>query len=421
MRRLTGRRSLPLLIVVVAALAVAGGIAYATAKGGGPVFTACKSNSTGALRLIDPSLSSNSQLSHCSREESAVSWNQSGREGPPGPQGEQGDRGPAGPAGAQGEAGPAGAQGATGAAGPQGLNGDTGAKGDPGAKGDAGATGSQGPKGDTGDKGDKGDPGATGPTGATGPAGKDGSPLVGSACSIPGGTAGTVTMNIAGNGAISFSCQGPPSCPSTLPSYANSTTTCNAGVISINCKAGFVDADGAIANGCEIDTNSDPKNCGEVGVVAGPFAHAVAACQSGHAIVASCDSGFFDVNGVVGDGCEVQGDGLPGTFATAENFGLLNCGQSVTVSGNTAPVGSEDWVRVSVDSSGACPKVTLALTGTGVAYDVILGNASPPAAAGNAGLTGTNTFTPSLGLTTIRIFSTSGAFATYTLTATAAA
>jgi hypothetical protein len=227
-------------------------------------------------------------------------------------------------------------------------------------------------------------------------------------------------MTVAGNGAITLVCQGPPTCPSSPPSYPNSTTSCTAGVISINCKAGFVDADGVITNGCEIDTNTDPKNCGEVGVVAGPFPHAVAACQAGKPIIASCDSGFFDVNGVVGDGCEVQGDGLPGTFATAENFGLLACGQSVKVSGNTAPVGSEDWVRVAVDPAGACPKITLSLAGTGVAYDVIMGSASPPPVAGNAGLTGTNTFTPSLGLTTIRIYSPSNSFATYTLTATAA-
>ncbi len=308
MRRLRGRRSLPLLIGIVTALAVAGGIAYATSKGG-PVLNACKANSTGALRLIDPSLPSSSQLSHCGYQETPVSWNQLGRQGPPGPQGDQGDQGdpgPAGPTGAQGDAGPSGPTGAAGA------QGEAGAAGAQGPKGDAGPAGAQGAKGDAGPKGDKGDTGAPGPTGATGPAGKDGSPLVGSPCTIPGGTAGTVAMNIAGNGVITFVCQGPPTCPSSLPSYPNSTTSCNAGVISINCKAGFVDADGVITNGCEIDTNTDPKNCGEVGVVAGPFPHAVAACQAGKPIIASCDAGFYDVNGVVGDGCEVQGDGLPG-------------------------------------------------------------------------------------------------------------
>ena len=416
MRRLRGRRSLPLLIGIVTALAVAGGIAYATSKGG-PVLNGCKANSTGALRLIDPSLPSSSQLSHCGHLETPVSWNQLGREGPPGPPGYEGDTGPAGPTGAQGDVGPAGAKGDAGPAGAKGDGGPAGPTGAQGPKGDPGPAGAEGPKGDPGPKGDTGAPG---PTGATGPAGKDGSPLVGSACTIPGGTAGTVAMNIAGNGVITFVCQPPPTCPSSLPSYPNSTTSCSAGVISINCKAGFVDADGVITNGCEIDTNTDPKNCGEVGAVAGPFPHAVAACQAGKPIIASCDSGFYDVNGVVGDGCEVQGDGLPGSFATAENFGLLTCGQSVRVSGNTAPVGSEDWVRVAVDPAGACPKITLSLVGTGVAYDVIMGSASPPPVAGNAGLTGTNTFTPSLGLTTIRIYSPSNTFATYTLIATAA-
>src|SRR4249919_2258023 len=87
MRRLRGRRSLPLLIGIVTALAVAGGIAYATSKGGGgggSVLYACKANSTGALRLIDPSLPSSSELSHCGHEETPVSWNQQGRPGPSG-------------------------------------------------------------------------------------------------------------------------------------------------------------------------------------------------------------------------------------------------------------------------------------------------------------------------------------------------
>ena len=112
MRRLRGRRSLPLLIGIVMALAIAGGISYATSRGGGQMLYGCKANSTGALRLIDPSLPSSSELSHCGHEETPVSWNQQGRQGPPGPPGDEGDPGPAGPTGAQGDVGPAGATGA---------------------------------------------------------------------------------------------------------------------------------------------------------------------------------------------------------------------------------------------------------------------------------------------------------------------
>jgi hypothetical protein len=192
-------------------------------------------------------------------------------------------------------------------------------------------------------------------------------------------------------------------------------------VLSITCAAGFADADGLITNGCEINTNTDPLNCGGVGVVAGPLPHAVAACQSGHAVIASCNPGWFDINGVAADGCEVPVDGLSGSFASPTNLGLLNCGQSVSVNGNTVPFGSEDWVTVSVNPAGACPKVTLTLTGAGVVYDVIDGGANPPAAPGNGALTGAHTFTPSLGKATIRIYLAPGpAFATYVLSATAA-
>jgi Collagen triple helix repeat (20 copies) len=71
----------------------------------------------------------------CPSGTTAISWNQTGRQGP------AGARGPAGPAG------PAGAQGPAGLAGAQGPAGQTGATGATGPQGPTGATGPQGPAG----------------------------------------------------------------------------------------------------------------------------------------------------------------------------------------------------------------------------------------------------------------------------------
>jgi Collagen triple helix repeat (20 copies) len=132
MNALFGRRGRRLSVLVVAGLAVAGGVAYATIPSSGNVYTACVLKHIGTIRLIDPTLPPSSLMSHCTALETQVSWDQTGQPGPVGPQGPQGDTGAAGPAGPQG---PAGNDGATG---PPGPKGDTGATGPPGAPGSGG-------------------------------------------------------------------------------------------------------------------------------------------------------------------------------------------------------------------------------------------------------------------------------------------
>jgi len=228
--------------------------------------------------------------------------------------------------------------------------------------------GVQGEKGDTGEKGDVGDPGrsltatplaagdvncdsrggvaispeddlanvlgyvcngaggAQGPPGQPGEAGADGAPggnLVGSACTLPSGTAGTVQMSVGATGAISFVCQttgggGPNLCPETLPTYPNMATSCdsNTGTLSYTCVAGFANADGDITNGCEVTLSSAPEICNGIdddgdGVIddnttdSGPRPNGLASCVNGH-LSLTCNSGWADGNGNVADGCEIN-------------------------------------------------------------------------------------------------------------------
>jgi hypothetical protein len=93
------------LIGAAAAALAAAGIAYATIPDANGVYTACKLNVTGTIRLIDPSLGNTSLLGHCTSLEAQITWNQKGQQGPAGPQGPTGDtgaQGPAGPAGVSG-------------------------------------------------------------------------------------------------------------------------------------------------------------------------------------------------------------------------------------------------------------------------------------------------------------------------------
>jgi hypothetical protein len=83
--------SVRLLLVTTVVLAVAAGVAYATsASDGGTVYTACKLNATGTIRLIDPSLGSSSRLGHCTAYETQITWNQTGPQGLPGTNGTNG-------------------------------------------------------------------------------------------------------------------------------------------------------------------------------------------------------------------------------------------------------------------------------------------------------------------------------------------
>jgi hypothetical protein len=116
-----GRRSGRLAVVVLALFGLAAGIAYATTGGTGAVYTACKLNATGTLRLIEPG--QNGLKGNCTSFETKISWNERGQDGAPGPVGPAGAAGPAGPAGPQGAAGPVGPQGPVGPEGPQGPKG----------------------------------------------------------------------------------------------------------------------------------------------------------------------------------------------------------------------------------------------------------------------------------------------------------
>jgi hypothetical protein len=79
-------------LAIVGALAVAGGIAYATIPDASGVIHGCYKKSSpnqGTLRVIDTD-----KAQACSNAETALDWSQTG---PPGPKGDQGLQGPTGP------------------------------------------------------------------------------------------------------------------------------------------------------------------------------------------------------------------------------------------------------------------------------------------------------------------------------------
>lgn len=117
-QRRSRRRILTAAVAGLALLVVGGGVALATIPGGGGAISGCYSKKDGTLRVIDASSAT------CKTGEAALTWNQTGPQGPkgdPGPQGPKGDQGPQGPQGPKGDMGPIGLQGVPGPQGPQGT------------------------------------------------------------------------------------------------------------------------------------------------------------------------------------------------------------------------------------------------------------------------------------------------------------
>jgi Collagen triple helix repeat (20 copies)/Divergent InlB B-repeat domain len=219
--RMLRKRSLLALGGSVALLAGTGAVYAAVPDAGTNVYHACMLNGIGTVRIIDPSLASSNPLSHCTKLETAIAWNQTGQQGPAGTAGAAGPQGPAGAAGATGAQGPAGPAGADGKDGKDGQDGATGPPGPAGTIGATGATGPQGPKGD---------PGPSGSVTSL-------DDLVGKPCNTSSPDAGVVAIDYGGapNYTISYSCVPTTLHTLTVTPNQDGVVTSNDGVI--NCGA----------------------------------------------------------------------------------------------------------------------------------------------------------------------------------------
>ncbi|MFO0587184.1 MAG: hypothetical protein U0441_06590 [Polyangiaceae bacterium] len=93
--------------------------------------------------------------------------------------------------------------------------------------------------------------------------------------------------------------------PCAIPNAAaacvlgNSSYQCAVGT----CLEGHRNCDGLDANGCEVDPDTDPLNCGACGNKC-VTPHATPACDAGQCAIDTCDEGFGDCSGGATDGCE---------------------------------------------------------------------------------------------------------------------
>ncbi len=87
-----------------------------------------------------------------------------------------------------------------------------------------------------------------------------------------------VTSDKANCGACGFDCYIPA---------RNAVGECNYGTCTMKCNEGRADCNNSRSDGCEVDTNSDPQNCGACGHVCDAVAGQ--ACVAGQCVVEPCD------------------------------------------------------------------------------------------------------------------------------------
>ncbi|RLB57427.1 MAG: hypothetical protein DRJ42_00375 [Deltaproteobacteria bacterium] len=96
-------------------------------------------------------------------------------------------------------------------------------------------------------------------------------------------------------------------CDMACSAPMNAEPACVERACAVSCDAGFDDCDGVLGNGCEAPLDS-PADCGACGVDCSRD-HAVAGCGAGECNFA-CEIGFGDCDGMEANGCEMAVDTL---------------------------------------------------------------------------------------------------------------
>ena len=99
--------------------------------------------------------------------------------------------------------------------------------------------------------------------------------------------------------ANSISTCSPIDIPPTNPSLPSSLC------LLTKCKEGFADCDGDHENGCEINLQTDDRNCGECDQLC-DFPNSSSQCDQAICVINQCADGYGDCNGSIDDGCEVN-------------------------------------------------------------------------------------------------------------------
>jgi hypothetical protein len=125
-------------------------------------------------------------------------------------------------------------------------------------------------------------------------------------------------------------------CAKACTAPSGKSATCDNGACGVsNCTAPLADCDKDSAGSCETNLSSSASACGFCGNACG-FANGKAACQSGKCVLTGCNTGYGECDNNAANGCETP------TSASITNCGA--CGKTCTGGANA----------VAICSGGAC-------------------------------------------------------------------
>ena len=78
-------------------------------------------------------------------------------------------------------------------------------------------------------------------------------------------------------------------------------------------------------------------------------------CSGGDCYVATCNGGFYDVDGFYSSGCECPDDPYGGSCGSSSDFGDVNSGDTVTITGKLPVASDSDWLRISFPAGSGRP------------------------------------------------------------------
>ncbi len=173
-------------------------------------------------------------------------------------------------------------------------------------------------------------------------------------CSVGFHVCGNSCANSTSPGSCGTSCT-----PCVVPNASagcNTSGQCTVGT----CTPGYADCNMNPADGCEVNTNTDPNNCSGCGLKC-VLPNAAPACVGGACAIGSCNPGYADCNMVPTDGCEVNTSTDPNNCGTCgfQCTGGETCVSGKCVCGGGTTFCGTSCVNLQTDSNncGACGQV----------------------------------------------------------------
>jgi hypothetical protein len=121
-------------------------------------------------------------------------------------------------------------------------------------------------------------------------------------------------------------------CDRRCPVFPNTVATCADKVCGYACRPGFADCNGAMEDGCETVPATDPAHCGGCGATCSGNNMATVVCDGGSCEAGECAAGFADCNNDKRtDGCEIDLNNDPrncggcGTVCSANHIATPTC------------------------------------------------------------------------------------------------